>query len=71
MQKGRDADNWFVSIANDYRGVTDTSGMPLLTLHLMFTLPALIFSPVAGEMFFRGILQWTLEQHLPNMPRST
>ncbi|MCC6073034.1 CPBP family intramembrane glutamic endopeptidase [Massilia sp. GCM10020059] len=39
--------------------------MSLLTLYLMFTLPALVFSPVAEEIFFRGILQRTLEQHLP------
>lgn len=61
---GRGADNWFVSIASNYRGMMDTSGMSLLTLHLVFTLPALIFSPIAEEIFFRGILQRTLEQHL-------
>ena len=62
---GRGADNWFVSIANNYRGVMDTAGMSLLTLHLVFTLPALMFSPIAEEIFFRGILQRTLEQHVP------
>ena len=61
---GKGAENWFVSIANNYRGVMDTSGMSLLTLHLVFTLPALIFSPLAEEVFFRGMLQRTLEQHL-------
>lgn len=61
---GRSADNWFVSIADNYRGIMDTTGMSLLTLHLAFTLPALIFTPIAEEIFFRGILQRTLEQHL-------
>ncbi|MBZ2208047.1 CPBP family intramembrane glutamic endopeptidase [Massilia soli] len=61
---GRGAENWFVSIANNYRGVMDTTGMSLLTLHLVFTLPALMFSPVAEEIFFRGILQRALEQHV-------
>lgn len=61
---GRGPGNWFVSIANNYRGVMDTTGMSLLTLHLVFTLPALMFSPIAEEIFFRGILQRTLEQHL-------
>jgi membrane protease YdiL (CAAX protease family) len=61
---GRGADNWFVSIANNYRGIMDTTGMSMLSLHLIFTLPALIFSPIAEEIFFRGILQRTLEQHL-------
>lgn len=60
----RGPDNWFVSIANNYRSVMDTAGMSMLTLHLVFTLPALLFSPVAEEIFFRGILQRTLEQHL-------
>lgn len=61
---GQGADNWFVSIANNYRAAMDTNGMSPLTLHLVFTLPALMFSPVAEEIFFRGILQRTLEQHL-------
>lgn len=61
---GQSADHWFVSIANNYRGVMDTAGMSMLALHLVFTLPALIFSPIAEEIFFRGILQRTLEQHL-------
>lgn len=60
---GTGADNWFVSIANNYRSVMDTRGMSPLALHLVFTLPALLFSPIAEEMFFRGILQRTLEQH--------
>ena len=63
MLFGRSADNWFVSIANNYRGVMDTAGMSMLQLQLIFTLPALMFSPVAEEIFFRGILQRTLEQH--------
>ncbi|MGZ8293859.1 MAG: CPBP family intramembrane glutamic endopeptidase [Telluria sp.] len=61
---GRSSDNWFVSIANNYRGILDTTGMSMLQLHLMFTLPALMFTPIAEEIFFRGILQRTLEQHL-------
>ena len=67
---GRGEGNWFVSIANNYRSVMDTTGMSLLRLHLVFTLPALLFSPIAEEIFFRGILQRTLEQHL-SVPAST
>ena len=48
-----------------YRGVMDTTGMSRVTLHLVFTLPALMFSPIAEEIFFRGVLQRTLEQHVP------
>lgn len=65
MLFGRGSENWFVSIANNYRGILDTTGMPLWQLHAMFTLPALMFTPVAEELFFRGVLQRTLEQHLP------
>lgn len=59
---GTGADNWFVSIANNYREVMDTTGWPVARLHLVFTIPALIFSPIGEEIFFRGYLQYALEQ---------
>ena len=40
----------------------DTTGWPTARLHLVFTLPALIFSPIGEEIFFRGYLQYSLEQ---------
>jgi uncharacterized protein len=55
-------DNWFVSIANNYRSIMDTTRFSILQLHLIFTLPALIFSPIGEEIFFRGLLQRTLEE---------
>jgi membrane protease YdiL (CAAX protease family) len=57
------ADNWFVSVASSYRGNMDTSRMSLASLYLIFTIPALLFSPIGEEIFFRGMLQWALEQH--------
>lgn len=59
---GAGDENWFVSVAGSYRRVMDTSGWSMLQLHLVFTVPALIFSPIGEEIFFRGYLQYVLEQ---------
>jgi len=59
---GVSADNWFVTIANNYRQSMDTTGWSMARLHLVFTPPALIFSPIGEEIFFRGYLQYSLEQ---------
>jgi membrane protease YdiL (CAAX protease family) len=58
---GTGADNWFISIADYYRRSAETTGLSLFQLHLIFTLPALLFSPLGEEIFFRGILQRALE----------
>ncbi len=59
---GVSGDNWFVTIANNYRQTMDTTGWPTARLHLVFTIPALMFSPIGEEIFFRGFLQHSLEQ---------
>lgn len=59
---GHSADNWFVSVMANYRGVMNTTGMGVATLHLVFTLPSALFSPIGEELFFRGIFQEALEQ---------
>ncbi|WP_164852344.1 CPBP family intramembrane glutamic endopeptidase [Rheinheimera riviphila] len=59
---GNSPENWFVSIANGYRQTFDTTSFGLWQLYLIFTLPAIIFSPVGEEIFFRGLLQRALEQ---------
>jgi membrane protease YdiL (CAAX protease family) len=59
---GVGADNWFVSIAENYRRMVDTTGWSVARLHLFFTPPALIFSPIGEEIFFRGYLQYALER---------
>lgn len=61
---GTGQNNWFISIANNYRGRLDTNGLSNLQLHLVFTIPALIFSPIGEEIFFRGLFQRVLEEHL-------
>lgn len=59
---GHGADNWFVSVAANYRRAMNTTGMGVGTLHLVFTLPAALFSPIGEELFFRGTFQEALEQ---------
>jgi len=53
-------DNWFVSIKNSYLRTFDTTGIPARQLLVVFTIPALIFSPIGEEIFFRGFLQEAL-----------
>ena len=62
---GNSPDNWFVTIANSYRRTVDTTTFGPLQLYLVFTVPAIIFSPFGEEIFFRGFLQRTLEQRFP------
>jgi len=59
---GTSGDNWFVTIASNYRQTMDTTGWSVARLHLFFTIPALIFSPIGEEIFFRGYLQYALER---------
>jgi membrane protease YdiL (CAAX protease family) len=61
---GSGPDNWFVSVATYYRGTVDTSALGKVTLYWIFTTPALIFSPIGEEIFFRGLLQRALEEKL-------
>lgn len=56
----RTGDNWFVSIGNSFRA-QPTPNFSLIQLHLMFTIPAVIFSPIGEEIYFRGVLQRALE----------
>jgi membrane protease YdiL (CAAX protease family) len=64
MLFGDGADNWFMSVAANYRSTMDTSRFSTAKLYLIFTLPALLFSPIGEEIFFRGMLQRSLEERL-------
>lgn len=59
---GTSHDNWFVSIKNSYLNTFDTTGMSVMQLFIIFTIPALIFSPIGEEIFFRGFLQEALTE---------
>jgi membrane protease YdiL (CAAX protease family) len=55
-------DNWFITIRNYY--IAQVPGgleMPLQGFFVSVTLPALIFSPIGEEIFFRGFLQEAFE----------
>jgi membrane protease YdiL (CAAX protease family) len=58
-------DNWFITIRNYYIGqVPRASDMPLQKFFIVVTIPALIFSPIGEELFFRGFLQDALQTRL-------
>jgi uncharacterized protein len=60
---GGSVGNWFMSVGESFRA-QPTEGFSLLQLHLMFTIPGVLFSPIGEEFFFRGVLQRTLEDHI-------
>jgi hypothetical protein len=59
---GTTADNWYMTIAASYRANMNTTHLSLTALYLIFTIPAILFSPVGEEIFFRGMLQQALEE---------
>lgn len=59
---GTAVDNWFVNIGNSFKDAMDTSAMSFWMLSLVFTVPAVMLSPIGEEIFYRGVAQETLEQ---------
>ncbi|MES2899866.1 MAG: CPBP family intramembrane glutamic endopeptidase [Pseudomonadota bacterium] len=57
---GAGAEHWFVTVAQTYRAYPVAS-FSKVELHLMFTIPAVLFSPIGEEIFFRGYLQKVFE----------
>jgi len=57
---GTGVDNWYVSVANSFRA-QPTPGLSTMQLYLIFTIPGILFSPFGEEIFFRGVLQRSLE----------
>lgn len=55
-------DNWYVTIKKFYlNNPAYNASSPLWQTFLIFTVPALIFSPVGEEIFFRGLFQESLK----------
>lgn len=50
------AENWFVSVRTSYLIDPQLAQNPKLMLFLIYTLPAIIFSPIGEEFFFRGMI---------------
>jgi len=57
---GAGPDNWFITIRNYYFAQVPSDGVPPTQLFFMVTIPAVIFSPIGEEIFFRGFLQEAL-----------
>jgi uncharacterized protein len=54
-------DNWYVTIKTYYlNNSVYSSASPIWKTFLIFTIPALLFSPIGEEIFFRGFLQESL-----------
>jgi len=53
---GHSPDNWYVSILDSWAIDPSMVQLPRLQLFLIFTMPAVLFSPVGEEFFFRGLL---------------
>jgi hypothetical protein len=52
---GKSEDNWYVSILNSLEIDESLLSLPKMELFLLFTVPAVLFSPAGEELFFRGI----------------
>ena len=49
--------NWFVNIGNTFLSDERVLQLPLHFRFLMFTIPAMLFSPIGEEFLFRGLIQ--------------
>jgi membrane protease YdiL (CAAX protease family) len=53
---GNGENNWYVSLLNSYQIEGSMRAMGMSTLFLIFTAPAILFSPAGEEFFFRGMI---------------
>ena len=53
---GQSPDNWYVSIRDSWVIDPSMAKLPRWQLFLIYTLPAILFSPIGEEFFFRGLL---------------
>lgn len=59
---GHGTDDWSVSILNSWGLDSAMLGLPRLELFLMFTIPAILFSPIGEEFFFRGVVHESVRE---------
>jgi len=61
---GHGVENWYANIGNNYKTMMDISAMSFVMLNLIFTIPAMLFSPIGEEIFFAVCCKKTIEQKL-------
>lgn len=59
---GRSADNWYISVLASFSIGAAQMQIPRFVLFLLYTLPAMIFSPIGEEFFFRGMLHESVKE---------
>jgi membrane protease YdiL (CAAX protease family) len=55
-------DNWFVSVHDTYMVDPQLAQSSKAIVFLIYTIPAVIFSPVGEELFFRGMIHESVRQ---------
>ena len=53
---GQTADNWYVSVRDSYLADPRMAQASRVGLFFVYTVPAMLFSPLGEELFFRGML---------------
>ncbi len=61
---GLGEDNWYISLRDSFAIDATLKQLPRLQLFLIYTLPAVLFSPVGEEFFFRGMIHASVEKKL-------
>ncbi|MBN2385520.1 MAG: CPBP family intramembrane metalloprotease [Anaerolineales bacterium] len=59
---GKGPDNWYVSVLASWRIDATMLELPAYALFLIYTLPAILFSPLGEEFFFRGLVHVSVEE---------
>lgn len=59
---GYSENNWFVNIGYTYASDPRFAQMPQRVAFAVFTIPALVFSPLGEEIFFRGLINEAFRQ---------
>ncbi|MDA0346880.1 MAG: type II CAAX endopeptidase family protein [Verrucomicrobia bacterium] len=59
---GSSEQHWFRSVANSFLSDERVLGMPTKQMFLMFTIPAVLFSPIGEEILFRGLIHQSVQE---------
>jgi len=59
---GNGPGNWYVSIRDSWSIDATMVQLPRLQLFLIYTIPAILFSPVGEEFFFRGMIHESVRE---------